>query len=148
MPLNRRTNTTAFVDRYLVSVILLYLLVKNQSTFFVLHTYIDMIVKNGHRFPSEMLYLQNVRDKKKLILDAKKYRNLHDREALEFDTKLPDTYLIYVLMRKQFKSIYIIQTTFIIDRFIFVISNTLFVLNFNIIYHKHNSCILLNHYLP
>ena len=75
-----------------------------------------MIVKNGHRFPSEMLYLQNVRDKKKLILDAKKYRNLHDREALEFDTKLPDTYLIYVLMRKQFKSIYIIQTTFIIDK--------------------------------
>ena len=83
-----RINKTVFVDHYLTSVILFYLLVKNQSTFFVLHTYIDMIVKNGHRFPSEMQYLQNVRDKKKLILDAKKYRNLHDRDTLEFDTKL------------------------------------------------------------
>ena len=51
------------------------------------------IMKNGVRPLWEAI---RSRDKKKLILHAKKYSILHDRGLRKFDAKHPDIYLIHL----------------------------------------------------
>ena len=78
-----------------IDIFLSIIRIRNCMTIYWL-TYIQTCIIKMVLVPYGKQYLQRSRDKKKLILHAKKYSIFHDSGVRKYDAKHPDIYLIHL----------------------------------------------------